>query len=87
MLAAGVCGRIQTPLLIVHSEGDLRCPITEADQLFAALVRQGKEVLYVRYPAESSHACRAAVRPTCAATDWSSIWRGGARNCRQRARA
>jgi dipeptidyl aminopeptidase/acylaminoacyl peptidase len=48
-------GRIQTPLLIVHSEGDLRCPITEADQLFAALVRQGKEVLYVRYPAESSH--------------------------------
>ncbi len=48
-------GRITTPLLIVHSEGDLRCPISEADQLFAALVRQGKEVLYVRYPAESSH--------------------------------
>ena len=48
-------GRITTPLLIVHSEGDLRCPISEADQLFAALVRQGKEVLYIRYPAESSH--------------------------------
>ncbi len=48
-------GRITTPLLIVHSEGDLRCPISEADQLFAALVRQGKEVLYIRYPTESSH--------------------------------
>ncbi|MDM7460779.1 MAG: S9 family peptidase [bacterium] len=48
-------GRITTPLLIVHSEGDLRCPISEADQLFAALVRLGREVLYIRYPAESSH--------------------------------
>ncbi|GIV06132.1 MAG: putative peptidase YuxL [Fimbriimonadales bacterium] len=48
-------GRITTPLLIVHSEGDLRCPISEADQLFAALRRQGKEVIYIRYPAESSH--------------------------------
>ncbi|GIV08044.1 MAG: putative peptidase YuxL [Fimbriimonadales bacterium] len=48
-------GRITTPLLIVHSEGDLRCPISEADQLFAALRRQGKEVLYIRYPTESSH--------------------------------
>ncbi|MFN3689422.1 MAG: S9 family peptidase, partial [Fimbriimonadales bacterium] len=48
-------GRITTPLLIVHSEGDLRCPISEADQLFAALVRQGKEVRYIRYPAEASH--------------------------------
>ncbi|MCS7065291.1 MAG: S9 family peptidase [Fimbriimonadales bacterium] len=47
--------RIRTPLLIVHSEGDLRCPISEADQLFAALKRLGREVVYVRYPQESSH--------------------------------
>jgi dipeptidyl aminopeptidase/acylaminoacyl peptidase len=47
--------RIRTPLLIVHSEGDLRCPISEADQLFAALKRLRREVLYVRYPQESSH--------------------------------
>ncbi len=48
-------GRVRTPLLIVHSEGDLRCPISEADQLFSALKRLGREVLYVRYPQESSH--------------------------------
>ncbi|MFQ3610741.1 MAG: S9 family peptidase [Fimbriimonadales bacterium] len=48
-------GHIHTPLLIIHSEGDLRCPITEADQLFSALKRLGREVLYVRYPQESSH--------------------------------
>lgn len=48
-------GRIRTPLLIVHSEGDLRCPISEADQLFSALKRLGREVLYIRYPQESSH--------------------------------
>ncbi|MEJ5296391.1 MAG: prolyl oligopeptidase family serine peptidase, partial [Fimbriimonadales bacterium] len=38
-----------------HSEGDLRCPISEADQLFSALKRLGREVLYIRYPQESSH--------------------------------
>ncbi len=48
-------GRIRTPLMIVHSEGDLRCPISEADQLFSALKRLGREVLYIRYPQESSH--------------------------------
>lgn len=45
----------QTPLLIIHSEGDLRCPISEADQLYAALKRLKKEVVYVRYPVETSH--------------------------------
>ncbi|MEO0249901.1 MAG: S9 family peptidase [candidate division WOR-3 bacterium] len=46
---------ITTPLLIVHSEGDLRCPIGQADELFSALKRLGREVLYVRYPLETSH--------------------------------
>jgi dipeptidyl aminopeptidase/acylaminoacyl peptidase len=46
---------VKTPLLIVHSEGDLRCPIEQADQVFAALKRLGREVVYVRYPIESSH--------------------------------
>jgi dipeptidyl aminopeptidase/acylaminoacyl peptidase len=44
-----------TPLLIIHSEGDLRCPISEADQLYAALKRLKKEVVYIRYGAETSH--------------------------------
>lgn len=48
-------GDIHTPLLIIHSEGDLRCPIEQAEQLFAALKVQGKEAVLVRYPQESSH--------------------------------
>jgi dipeptidyl aminopeptidase/acylaminoacyl peptidase len=48
-------GNVRTPLLILHSEGDLRCPIEQAEQLFAALRRQGKEVELVRYPREANH--------------------------------
>jgi len=48
-------GRINTPLLIIHSDGDLRCPVGQAEELFAALRMQRKTVEFVRYPAESSH--------------------------------
>ncbi|MGQ0548406.1 MAG: S9 family peptidase [Armatimonadota bacterium] len=44
---------VTTPLLIEHSEGDLRCPIGEAEQLFTALKKQGKEVVLVRFPNET----------------------------------
>jgi dipeptidyl aminopeptidase/acylaminoacyl peptidase len=44
---------ITTPLLILHSENDLRCPIGEGEQLFAALKKQGKEVMFARFPGES----------------------------------
>jgi dipeptidyl aminopeptidase/acylaminoacyl peptidase len=46
---------VKTPLLIIHSEGDLRCPIGQAEELFAALKRLKKEVVFVRYPQETSH--------------------------------
>lgn len=45
--------KITTPLLILHSEQDLRCPIGEAEQLFAALKKLGREVTFVRFPDES----------------------------------
>ncbi len=45
--------RITTPLLIMHSEQDLRCPIGEAEQLFTALKKLGREVVFVRFPNES----------------------------------
>lgn len=48
-------GKINTPLLLIHSDGDLRCPISQAEELFAALRSQRKIVEFVRYPAESSH--------------------------------
>ncbi|MDR7419233.1 MAG: S9 family peptidase [Armatimonadota bacterium] len=44
---------ITTPLLILHSENDLRCPISEGEQLFAALRKLGSEVAFARFPNES----------------------------------
>lgn len=43
----------ETPLLILHSEQDLRCPIEQAEQMFAALRYLGKDVSFVRIPDES----------------------------------
>jgi acylaminoacyl-peptidase len=48
-------GNVTTPLLLIHSDGDLRCPIGQAEEIFAALRLQGKTVEFVRYPAETSH--------------------------------
>ena len=44
---------IRTPLLLLHSEMDLRCPISQADELFGALRLLGREVELVRFPGES----------------------------------
>lgn len=46
---------VKTPLLIIHSEGDLRCPIEQAEQFFAALKCLGREAEFVRYPREANH--------------------------------
>ena len=46
---------IKTPLLIVHGEGDLRCPIEQAEQLFAALTVLEREVVFARFPQEANH--------------------------------
>ena len=40
---------IHTPLLIIHSESDLRCNIEQSEQLFAALKYLDREVLFVRF--------------------------------------
>jgi dipeptidyl aminopeptidase/acylaminoacyl peptidase len=42
-----------TPLLILHSEQDLRCPIEQAEQLFIALKILGRDVGFVRFPEEN----------------------------------
>ena len=44
---------INTPLLIVHSEDDLRCPVEQATQLFVSLQILGKDVEYWLFPNES----------------------------------
>lgn len=47
--------KVEAPTLIIHSEGDLRCPIEQGDQVFAALQARGIESRFVRYPANTSH--------------------------------
>jgi dipeptidyl aminopeptidase/acylaminoacyl peptidase len=49
---------ITTPLLIVHSEDDLRCPIAEAEQLFMALKTLRRDVTFVRFPDENHELSR-----------------------------
>jgi dipeptidyl aminopeptidase/acylaminoacyl peptidase len=48
-------GNVETPMLIIHSEGDLRCNIEQSDQVFAALKLRDIEARYVRYPKSTSH--------------------------------
>ncbi len=50
---------ITTPLLIIHSEADLRCPIEQAEQMFVALRLLERDVELVRFPAESHELSRA----------------------------
>ncbi|HEY7495501.1 MAG TPA: S9 family peptidase [Candidatus Tectomicrobia bacterium] len=49
---------IVTPLLILHAEDDQRCPVEQAEQLFIALKKQRKEVLFVRFPDENHEMSR-----------------------------
>lgn len=50
---------MRTPLLLIHSEQDLRCPIEQAEQLFVRLRRIGKvDVEMVRFPEESHNLSR-----------------------------
>ncbi len=42
--------KVKTPLLILHAERDMRCPIEQAEQLFIALRYHGVETQFVRFP-------------------------------------
>jgi dipeptidyl aminopeptidase/acylaminoacyl peptidase len=45
---------VETPVLLLHGEADLRCPIEQGEQYFVALKRHGKAVEFVRFP-DCSH--------------------------------
>jgi dipeptidyl aminopeptidase/acylaminoacyl peptidase len=40
----------RTPVLLEHHEGDIRCPIGQAEEIFQALKMLGREVEFLRYP-------------------------------------
>lgn len=46
---------VKTPMLVIHSEGDLRCNIEQSEQVYSALCHLGVEARFVRYPQSSSH--------------------------------
>jgi len=49
---------VNTPLLLVHSEQDYRCPIEQGEQFYTALKWLGKEAALVRFPDENHELSR-----------------------------
>lgn len=49
---------ITCPVLIVHSENDLRCPVNQAEELFVAMRLLGKDVTFYRFPGETHELSR-----------------------------
>ena len=43
---------VNTPLLIIHSENDYRCPMGQDELLFTALKKLGKTTEFIRFPDE-----------------------------------
>ena len=56
-------GRVRTPMLVIHSEGDLRCNVEQAEQVHTALCTLGVPTRFVRYPRETSHGMSRAGPP------------------------
>ncbi|MFN8537523.1 MAG: S9 family peptidase [Thermomicrobiales bacterium] len=50
--------KVVTPLLIIHSERDLRCPIEQGEQFFSALKYLRRTVEFVRFPDEGHELSR-----------------------------
>lgn len=50
--------RVKTPLLMLHSEADFRCPIEQAEEFYFALKRHGVDVELVRTPDEDHNLSR-----------------------------
>lgn len=48
-------GKVKAPTLIIHSEGDLRCNIEQAEQVFSVLKMRKIPTRFVRYPRSTSH--------------------------------
>src|SRR6266536_135929 len=53
--------RIETPMLLIHSEEDWRCPIEQAQRLFVALKRRHAEVEMLVFPSEGHELSRSGL--------------------------
>ncbi|SHJ66520.1 S9 family peptidase [Alicyclobacillus tolerans] len=55
--------QVRTPLLLIHSELDMRCPIEQAEQFYTILKRLGREVELLRIP-EANHDLSRSGKPS-----------------------
>ena len=44
--------KVETPIMLLHGEDDLRCPIGQSEEFYASLRRLGKDAVMIRYPGE-----------------------------------
>lgn len=49
---------ITTPTRIIHSENDFRVPVSQAEELYASLLKLGVEAEFIRYPEEGHELSR-----------------------------
>jgi dipeptidyl aminopeptidase/acylaminoacyl peptidase len=54
-----VVAQVTTPTLVLHSEQDLRCPLSQAERYFHSLKRNGVETELVIFPGENHELTRA----------------------------
>ena len=62
-------GDISTPLLLLQSENDYRCPIEQGEQLFSALCARQQTVELIRFP-NASHAIAGTASPLHRYLQW-----------------
>jgi dipeptidyl aminopeptidase/acylaminoacyl peptidase len=53
--------RVETPLMIIHSEEDLRAPIEQGEAMFRALKQQHKVAVMIRFPNENHELSRSGI--------------------------
>ena len=44
--------KFKTPMLLIQNDLDFRCPVSQGQELFTALKRQGVEARYINFPDE-----------------------------------
>jgi dipeptidyl aminopeptidase/acylaminoacyl peptidase len=49
---AGNLGKYKTPMLLIQNDLDFRCPVSQGQELFTALKRQGVEAKFINFPDE-----------------------------------
>lgn len=49
---------IMVPMLLIHSEEDFRCPISQAEEIWVTLRLMGRDVTFYRFPGENHELSR-----------------------------